>query len=66
MVRLSPRSHNKSIDSNGSVPMADRGSKMAASLQRLADCNAFAEIMDPIAWQQEIRRDRQLPGRDEP
>jgi hypothetical protein len=54
------------MDSSGSVPMADRGSRMAASLQRLADCNAFAEIIDPIAWQREIRRDRPLPGRDEP
>lgn len=66
MVKLSPRSHNKPMDSSGSVPMADRGSRMAASLQRLADCNAFAEIIDPIAWQREIRRDRPLPGRDEP
>jgi len=26
--------------------------------------NAFADIVDPAAWQREIRQDRPLPGRD--
>lgn len=26
--------------------------------------NAFADIVDPAAWQREIRQDRRLPGRD--
>ena len=41
-----------------------RGQRMAAVLEKLAQAQAFAGI-DPVAWQQDIRQDRELPGRDE-
>ncbi len=41
----------------------DRGAKAAALLEELARRKTFSEIVDPIAWQREIRQDRQLPGR---
>jgi hypothetical protein len=41
----------------------DRGARMAQALQGLADRNAFGAI-DPLLWQQEVRHDRPLPGRD--
>lgn len=44
---------------------ANRGSRMAAALNQLAQQRAFADIDDPVAWQQQIRRDRPLPGREE-
>ena len=34
------------------------------ALERLRQLNPFREIADPVAWQREIRQDRQLPGRD--
>jgi len=36
---------------------ASRGQAMAAALEKLAQLNAF-EGVDPIAWQREIRQDR--------
>jgi hypothetical protein len=36
----------------------------AEALERLAAMNAFADIIDPVAWQREIRKDRPLPGRE--
>jgi hypothetical protein len=41
-----------------------RGQRMAAVLEKLAQAQAFAGI-DPVAWQRDIRQDRELPGRDE-
>jgi hypothetical protein len=41
-----------------------RGRKMAAVLEKLAQARAFSEV-DPLVWQREIRRDRELPGRSE-
>lgn len=45
---------------------AARGQAMAAALQKIADGGGVPSIPDPVAWQREIRRDRPLPGRDEP
>jgi hypothetical protein len=45
---------------------AGRGKAMAEALQRIADSGGIPSIPDPVAWQREIRRDRPLPGRDEP
>jgi hypothetical protein len=42
----------------------ERGKRMAAALEKLAQAKAFAGI-DPVAWQQDVRQDRELPGRDE-
>ncbi|BAZ11192.1 hypothetical protein NIES4071_30180 [Calothrix sp. NIES-4071] len=41
-----------------------RGQRMAAALEKLAQTQAFAGI-DPVLWQQDVRQDRELPGRDE-
>jgi len=41
-----------------------QGAAMAAALTRLAEMNALAEIRDAAAWEQEIRQDRELPGRN--
>jgi hypothetical protein len=41
----------------------ERGARMAQALQGLADRNTFGAI-DPLLWQQEVRHDRPLPGRD--
>lgn len=43
---------------------AGRGAMMAQILEQLAARNAFSEITDPVAWQRDVRQDRQLPGRD--
>ncbi|AKG24290.1 hypothetical protein [Calothrix sp. 336/3] len=40
-----------------------RGKRMAAVLEKLAQTQAFTEI-DPVAWQRDVRQDRELPGRD--
>ena len=32
-------------------------------LEQLAAINAFSEIEDPVEWQREIRKDRELPFR---
>jgi hypothetical protein len=42
----------------------ERGARMAQALQGLADRNTFGAI-DPLQWQQEVRHDRPLPGRDD-
>lgn len=34
------------------------------ALEAAVATNAFADIVDPAAWQREIRQDRPLPGRD--
>ena len=44
--------------------MKGRGQQMAAVLEKLAQAQAFAGI-DPVAWQRDLRQDRELPGRDE-
>lgn len=41
-----------------------RGRRMAEALEKLAQAKAFAGI-DPMAWQQDVRQDRELPGRNE-
>ncbi|MCC3432260.1 MAG: hypothetical protein JGK08_20250 [Microcoleus sp. PH2017_04_SCI_O_A] len=34
-------------------------------LEKIAASNVFADIIDPVEWQRELRQDRPLPGRDE-
>ena len=41
------------------------GQRMAAILEQLAYQPTLASISNPIAWQQEQRGERTLPGRDE-
>ncbi|MCK5666283.1 MAG: hypothetical protein KAI17_22485 [Thiotrichaceae bacterium] len=45
-------------------PKINQGQRMAAILQRMADRQALSHIVDPVAWQREIREDRPLPGRE--
>jgi hypothetical protein len=45
-------------------PEINQGQRMAAILQRIADRQALSHIVDPVAWQREIREDRPLPGRE--
>lgn len=40
------------------------GQQVLALLQDGRQQHLFADIKDPAAWQQEIRTDRPLPGRD--
>ncbi len=42
-----------------------RGHLMAAALERLAATSGLSSITDPSNWQREIRKDRDLPGRDD-
>ena len=42
----------------------ERGQRMAEILEKLARSQAFAGI-DPVAWQRDVRQDRELPGRKE-
>ena len=42
----------------------ERGRRMADALRRLAVLRPFEAIEDSVAWQQEIREDRPLPGRE--
>ncbi len=44
---------------------APNGTKAVAIMEAIAARGtAFKDIEDPIAWQREIRKDRQLPGRE--
>jgi hypothetical protein len=46
-------------------PASDYSTRAVSILQQLAQAKACAAIEDPIAWQQEMRSDRSLIGRDE-
>ncbi|MGF1495098.1 MAG: hypothetical protein ACFBSC_22175 [Microcoleaceae cyanobacterium] len=39
-----------------------RGQAMSIALEKLAQLNSD-ETIDPLAWQREVRQDRDLPGR---
>ncbi len=43
----------------------ERGRRMAAALKSLSKLGALCEITDPVAWQRQIREDRELLGREE-
>jgi hypothetical protein len=46
------------------VPVGNQGERMAATLERLAASQTFADVADPAAWEREVRQDRALSGRD--
>lgn len=48
------------------TPPEERQRLLAESLDAASRLNPFREIPDPVAWQRQIRRDRPLPGREEP
>jgi hypothetical protein len=41
----------------------ERGRAMGDALERLALLGTLAHVADPAAWQRDIRRERELPGR---
>ncbi len=42
-----------------------RRQRIVEILEKIAANNVFADISDPVEWQQDLRQDRPLPGRDE-
>ncbi len=42
----------------------ERTQRRLAALKKLASLNAFSHIQEPVAWQREVRADRELPGRE--
>ena len=40
------------------------GKQAMEILQKIADRGGIQSILDPVAWQREIRKDRPLPGRE--
>lgn len=49
----------------GGIPLpTSDGKAMAEALKSLATSGSLSGISDPLAWQDEQRRDRALPGRD--
>ena len=38
--------------------------RIQSILKQLQNLGAYQDVQDPIAWQKEIRSERQLPGRD--
>jgi len=43
---------------------AQRGKRIKAALETLAELGTFADITDPVEWQRQQRKDRPLPGRE--
>jgi hypothetical protein len=41
-----------------------RGQRMAEILAQLAEADSLSELSDPVAWERETRKDRNLPNRD--
>lgn len=52
------------LDEEPIIPSQGRGRQMAVILEKLAQAQAFSGV-DPLVWQRELRRDRELPGRNE-
>ncbi len=48
-------------ETNNTVP---NGQRAMAALERIAEKGGIQSIVDPVAWQREIRKDRPLPGRE--
>ena len=53
--------HNSPIEKEDTPPKEEKSA--VYWLEQLAAINAFSEIEDPVEWQREIRRDRELPFR---
>ena len=56
--------HITLVTEPSSVLEVKRGQAMADALAGLAHLGGLPEIADPIAWQREIRQDRELSGRE--
>ncbi|WP_250631733.1 hypothetical protein [Rhodoflexus caldus] len=58
LLMLAERLGIKSVEPTSSA--TSDGAKMSAVLEQLASINAFASIQDPVEWQREIRKDRNI------
>ena len=43
---------------------AKRKQRLKKAFATLAELGTFTDIIDPVEWQRQIRKDRPLPGRD--
>ena len=55
--------HITILEDSVSRSTAGRGRLMADVLAELARRGTFAESLDPVVWQREVRNDRALPDR---
>jgi hypothetical protein len=46
------------------VVLTERGLRMAAALEELAQINTAFAALDALHWEREVRQERALPGRD--
>lgn len=46
------------------VVVTERGLRMAAALEQLAQMQSELSALDAIQWEREVRQERGLPGRD--
>jgi hypothetical protein len=46
-----------------SLPSKTQGQQMSEALEQLAIANKDSKIGDPLLWEREVRKDRELPGR---
>jgi hypothetical protein len=44
--------------------MTERGLRMAAALEQLAQMQGAIASLDPLQWERELRQERELPGRE--
>ena len=47
----------------GAKSASQRTAEMIAALQEISSRGGVQGILDPVAWQQEMREERELPGR---
>jgi len=47
-----------------SLDTSERKHRLGQALEKLVEARPFGDIVDPVAWQREIRKDRPLPGRE--
>lgn len=52
-------------ESESAEARSERGRRMAEALQQIANRGGSNLPDDPVAWQREVRRERDLPGRGE-
>ena len=70
LTQLPPEKQNEVLDfilflrqrlqSAPATTDAERGQRIKAAFQTLARLKTFGDIEDPVAWQKQIRQDRQL------
>ncbi len=52
------------LEERKSVLMVERGMRMAAALEQLAEMHGAIASLDPIQWEREVRQERTLPSRE--